>query len=90
MRALELWGCGGADADAVQEALRARRQRDAGRAGKVDRAAMFGLSSSDWRAEDNPDRLILESAGAHTFYSSQLERVENLPGEDGKPRGAGG
>ena len=83
LRAIELWGCGGADADAVQRALRDRRQRDAGRAGKVDRAAMFGLSSGeDWRSEDNVDRMILETAGAHTFYSSQLEK---LPDEGGPP-----
>ena len=76
IRALELWGCGGADADAVQKALRDRRLRDAGRAGKVDRAAMFGLGGGgDWRDEDNVDRMILETAGAHTFYSAQLERL---------------
>ena len=78
VRALELWGCGGADADAVQKALRDRRARDANRAGQVDRAAMFGLGGGeDWRAEDSVDRMILETAGAHTFYSNQLERVED-------------
>lgn len=75
VRALELWGCGGADADAVMRALKERRVRDAGRAGKVDRAAMFGMSEGGWRSEDNPDRMILETAGAHTFYSSQLEKI---------------
>ena len=75
LRAVELWGCGGADADRVQRELRERRARDAARAGKVDRAAMFGLGGADWRDEDNPDRLILESAGAHTFYSSTLEKL---------------
>ena len=60
----------------MQRALRDRRMRDAGRAGKVDRAAMFGLSGGDdWRSEDNVDRMILETAGAHTFYSSQLEKL---------------
>ena len=83
LRALELWGCGGADADAVQRALRDRRHRDAGRAGKVDRAAMFGLAGEDWRQEDNVDRMILETAGAHTFYSAQLEKLpdDKKPGQ---------
>ena len=37
---------------------------------------MFGLGGdSDWRSEDNVDRMILETAGAHTFYSAQLERL---------------
>ena len=76
VRALELWGCGGADADKVLRELRSRRVRDASRAGKVDRGAMFGLGKgNDWRAEDNPDRMILETAGAHTFYSHQLEKL---------------
>ena len=80
IRALELWGCGGADADKVLQALRERRVRDAGRAGKVDRAAMFGIGKGDdWRAEDNPDRMILETAGAHTFYSAQLEKLPDEP-----------
>ena len=74
--ALELWGCGGADADKVLEARRARKVRDASRAGKVDRGAMFGMGKgNDWRSEDNPDRMILETAGAHTFYSAQLEKL---------------
>jgi hypothetical protein len=82
VHAIELWGCGGADADAVQRALRERRMRDGARAGKVDRAAMFGLGGgNDWRSEDNVDRMILETAGAHTFYSAQLEK---LPEEHGK------
>jgi len=86
VRAVELWGCGGADADKVQRELRERRVRDGARAGKVDRAAMFGMGGgSDWRDENNPDRLILESAGAHTFYSATLEK---LPAE--KPGGAAG
>ena len=56
--------------------LRSRRVRDASRAGKVDRGAMFGLGKgNDWRSEDNPDRMILETAGAHTFYSHQLEKL---------------
>jgi hypothetical protein len=76
VRALELWGCGGADADKVLRELRSRRVRDASRAGKVDRGAMFGLGKgNDWRSEDNPDRMILETAGAHTFYSHQLEKL---------------
>lgn len=42
---------------------------------------MFGLSGGDWRDEGNPDRMLLEAAGAHTFYSAQLEK---LPAE--KPK----
>ena len=39
---------------------------------------MFGLAGGDdWRSEDNVDRMILETAGAHTFYSSQLEKLPN-------------
>jgi len=76
VRALELWGCGGADADRVAAELRSRRVRDANRAGKVDRGAMFGMGKGgDWRSEENPDRMILETAGAHTFYSAQLEKL---------------
>lgn len=75
VRALELWGCGGADADAVMKALRERRTRDAQRAGKVDRVAMFGGGGGDWRGEDNVDKMILETAGAHTFYSHTLEKL---------------
>ena len=70
-----MWGCGGADAEAARKLLKERAARDAARAGKVDRAAMFGLGGSDWRDGDNPDKLILESAGAHTFYSDQLEKL---------------
>lgn len=73
--ALELWGCGGADAQRVQAELKARRERDSAKAGKVDRAAMFGLGKGDWRDGDNPDKMILETAGAHTFYSHTLEKL---------------
>ena len=73
--ALELYGCGGADADRTQAQLRERRTRDAAKAGKVDRAAMFGIGKGDWRDDDNPDKMILETAGAHTFYSAQLEKL---------------
>ena len=45
---LELWGCGGADAEAAQQLLKQRRDRDAARAAKVDRVAMFG-GGGDWR-----------------------------------------
>ena len=72
--ALEVWGCGGADAEAARLLLKERATRDAARAGKVDRAAMFG-GIKDWRDADNPDKLILETAGAHTFYSDQLEKL---------------
>ena len=80
---LELYGCGGADADKVEQQLRDRRARDAARAGKVDRAAMFGIGKGDWRDEDNPDKMILETAGAHTFYSAQLEKLpQQAAGEE--------
>ena len=75
VRALELWGCGGADADAVMRALQERRTRDAQRAGKVDRMAMFGGGGGDWRDGENTDAKILELGGAHTFYSHQLEKL---------------
>ena len=72
---LELWGCGGASADEVQRTLREQRARDAGRAKVVDRAAMFGITEGiDWHEADNVDKMILEAAGAHTFYSSQLAK----------------
>ena len=72
---LELYGCGGADADKVQRELRERRARDAARAGKVDRAAMFGLGKGVLGEEGAQDKFILETAGAHTFYSAQLEKL---------------
>ena len=75
VRALEMWGCGGADAEAVMRALQARRTRDAQRAGKVDRLAMFGGGGGDWRGEENADAAILEIGGAHKFYSHQLEKL---------------
>ena len=82
MAAVELWGCGGADAERVLRELRERRHRDAGRAGKVDRAAMFGLGGgAGWRDADNPDQMILETAGAHTFYSAQLDKLPQPPSE---------
>ena len=67
--------CGGADAEAAQKLLQQRKQRDAARAAKVDRAAMFG-GINDWRDGNNPDKMILEAAGAHTFYSDTLEKLE--------------
>ena len=60
---------------------RAPLDSDAGRAGKVDRVAMFGGGGGDWRSADNPDKAILEAGGAHTFYSSQLERLPPEPGK---------
>jgi len=81
VQAIELWGCGGADAEKVRAQLQERRHRDAGRAGKVDRVAMFGGGGGDWRSADNPDKAILEAGGAHTFYSSQLERLPPEPGK---------
>ena len=76
--AIELWGCGGVAAEAAQKALREQRARDAHKAGKVDRAAFFKSSGDDWRG-DNPDKMILEAAGAHTFYSSNLDLKEPMP-----------
>ena len=73
--ALEVWGCGGADAEAARRLLKERAARDAARAAKVDRAAMFG-GINDWRDGNNPDKMILEAAGAHTFYSDTLEKLE--------------
>ena len=75
MAQLELYGCGGADADKVQRQLRERRARDAARAGKVDRAAMFGMGKGVLGQEGNQEQFILETAGAHTFYSQQLEKL---------------
>ena len=72
---LELYGCGGADADKVQRELRERRARDAARASKVDRAAMFGMGKGVLGEEGAQDKFILETAGAHTFYSAQLEKL---------------
>lgn len=72
---LEVYGCGGAEADSVQRQLRERRERDAAKAGKVDRAAMFGLGKGVMSEEGEGDKFILESAGTHTFYSSQLEKL---------------
>ena len=37
--------------------------------------AMFGGGGGDWRGEGNVDKMILETAGAHTFYSHQLEKL---------------
>ena len=73
---LELWGCGGADAQRVQRELKARWKRDAEKAGKIDIAVMFGLKGGgDWHSEENPDTYLLEAAGAHTFYSHTLEKL---------------
>ena len=47
------------------------RARDA----QVDRVAMFGGGGGHWREGDNPDKFILETAGAHTFYSDQLDKL---------------
>ena len=38
---------------------------------------MFG-GINDWRDGNNPDKMILEAAGAHTFYSDTLEKLEAL------------
>ena len=78
--ALEVWGCGGADAEAARQLLKERAARDTARAAKVDRAVMFG-GINDWRDGNNPDKMILEAAGAHTFYSDTLEK---LPAEPSK------
>ena len=76
VRQLEVWGCGGADAEAAQRLLKERQARDTARAGKVDRAAMFGGGGGgDWRDGNNPDKMILETAGAHTFYSDRLDKL---------------
>jgi len=76
---LELYGCGGAEADMVQRELRERRAKDAAKAGKVDRAAMFGLGKGVLGDEGAQDKFILETAGVHTFYSSQLEPLPQEP-----------
>ena len=78
MVALEVWGCGGADAEAARQLLKERAARDTARAAKVDRAVMFG-GINDWRDGNNPDKMILEAAGAHTFYSDTLEKPPAEP-----------
>jgi len=68
---LELYGCGGRDADLVQEERRKVRLSDMEKSVKIDRASGMGALTE----QAKQDQFILESAGAHTFYSDQLEKL---------------
>ncbi|KAL3916760.1 MAG: hypothetical protein SGPRY_006681 [Prymnesium sp.] len=72
VQVLEVYGCAGQQGEKVLQELQQRRLSDAQRAGRLSRD-----SSRRQVLGENSDRdkFIMETAGAHTFYSDTLEKI---------------